>query len=123
MSDTFAVDLHERGPAATSAPPRRLGRPRRRPLRMKARIEAHEQELLRRQQTALSLACEARELRAALASALAERAQLERALAQLSAERAREAAEAGKLAEAVLDQQAAVRELELAVAVVLAGRV
>lgn len=118
MSETLAPRV-----LGSSSPAGKLRRPRRRTRRLQARIEAHEQELLRRQHTALSLASETRRLRAELASAHHERARLERELTRLAALRASETAEAGRLAEAVLGQQAALRELERAVAIVLAGRV
>jgi hypothetical protein len=98
-------------------------RPRRRGRRLRARLAAHEDELLRRQQTALSLATETRRLRAELVAAHDERARLERELVRFSAERADEAAQAGMLVQSVLAQQAALRDLERAVAVALAGRV
>jgi ATP-dependent Clp protease ATP-binding subunit ClpA len=119
VSETLASGL--RGRVLESGSAER--RPRRRTRRLRAQLAAHEDELLRRQQTALSLATETRRMRAALASALDDRARLERELARLSAERTSEAAHARRLAEAVLGQQAALRELERAVAVALAGRV
>jgi hypothetical protein len=122
VSELAVHELRQPALGSTVGAPDKVRRPRRRVLRLRARIAAYEQELLRRQQTALALSSEARGLRVALASALDERAELQRALARLSAARARESVEAGKLAEAVLDQQAAVRDLERAVAVVLAGR-
>jgi len=118
MSEALAGSLLASGSAEG-----KLRRPRRRTRLLQSRIDAHEQELLRRQQTALSLAAETRRLRAALASALDERARLERELARFAAERASEAAAANRLGEAVVGQQVAVRDLERAVAVVLAGRV
>jgi chromosome segregation ATPase len=118
MSEALAGSLF-----GSSSREGKVRRPRRRTRRLQARIDAHEHELLRRQQTALSLATETRRLRAALTSALNEGARLEAELARLAAERSEEATAANSLAEAVLGQQVAVRELERAVAVVLAGRV
>src|SRR5215218_8531133 len=100
MSEALANSL-----LGSSSAEGKVRRPRRRTRRLQARIDAHEHELLRRQQTALSLATETRRLRAALASSLDEQARLEAELARLADERAADTAAANRLAEAVLGQQ------------------
>jgi hypothetical protein len=122
MSETLVPELRAAlvlGAGARTEP--RVRRPRRRTLRLKARIAEQEQELLRRQHTSLHLASEVRSLRAALDATVADRARLAGELAELAAVRARETGCAARLVEAVLDQQTSVRELERAVASILAS--
>ena len=99
--------------------PVRAPKVRRKVARLKAQLSAQERELLRRHNTALGLARDVSALREELASAHRERQQLERRLERVVALRAAEAAQARRLGEAVLDQQAAVVELERAAAAAL----
>jgi chromosome segregation ATPase len=91
-------------------------RGRRKIARLQDQLAAQEHELLRRQNSLLALARDAAKLREELTSMTRERDLLGRRLDEVTALRAAEAAQARRLADAVLDQQAVVAELERATA-------
>jgi predicted RNase H-like nuclease (RuvC/YqgF family) len=96
--------------------PPRPPRASRKVRRLRDQLATQEQELLRRQNTLLALTRQASSLRQELAAMVRERDELQRHLDHVRALRTSEAAQARRLADAVLDQQAAVRELERATA-------
>jgi hypothetical protein len=91
-------------------------RGRRKIGRLKDQLAVQERELLRRQNSLLALVRDGSDLRQKLASVTRERDVLRDRLDQVTALRATEASQARRLADAVLDQQAAVAELERATA-------